>query len=61
MGATDGRSLRIAGIPTYGIPSLFIDRDDVRFHGRDERIPQSFYEAQSFLYDLVKVLSRATN
>ncbi|SRR6266404_900589 len=60
MGATDGRMLRVAGIPTYGIQGIFIDRDDVRFHGRDERIPvQSFYEGQAFLYDLVKALSTA--
>ena len=58
MGGTDGRSTRKAGIPTYGIQGIFIDRDDVRFHGRDERIfVQSFYEGQSFLYDLVKSLS----
>ena len=62
MGATDGRSLRIVGIPTYGIQGIFIDRDDIRFHGRDERIPvQSFYEGQAFLYDLVKSLSTSTN
>ena len=60
MGATDGRYLRVAGIPTYGIQGIFIDRDDVRFHGRDERIPvQSFYEGQTFLYDLLKTLSTA--
>ena len=58
MGGTDGRSTRAAGIPTYGIQGIFIDRDDVRFHGRDERIPvPSFYDGQSFLYDLVKSLS----
>jgi len=58
MGGTDGRYLRVAGIPTYGIQGIFIDRNDVRFHGRDERIPvQSFYEGQSFLYQLVKALS----
>jgi acetylornithine deacetylase/succinyl-diaminopimelate desuccinylase-like protein len=61
MGATDGRSLRIAGIPCYGIQGIFIDRDDVRFHGRDERIlVQSFFEGQAFLYDLVKSLSTST-
>jgi acetylornithine deacetylase/succinyl-diaminopimelate desuccinylase-like protein len=61
MGGTDGRSTRKAGIPTYGIQGIFIDRDDVRFHGRDERIfVQSFYEGQSFLYDLVKSLSAPT-
>jgi acetylornithine deacetylase/succinyl-diaminopimelate desuccinylase-like protein len=61
MGATDGRLLRIAGLPTYGIQGIFIDRDDIRFHGRDERILiQSFYEGQAFLYDLVKSLSSST-
>lgn len=60
MGATDGRSLRAAGIPTYGIQGFFFDRDDIRFHGRDERIRvQSFFEGHAFLYDLVKQLSRA--
>lgn len=57
-GATDGRYLRSAGIPTYGVMGLFLDRDDFRAHGRDERISvESFYEAQAFLYDLVKQLS----
>jgi acetylornithine deacetylase/succinyl-diaminopimelate desuccinylase-like protein len=61
MGATDGRALRAAGIPTYGIQGFFIDRDDVRFHGRDERMRvQSFYEGHAFLYELVKRLSRST-
>jgi len=61
MGATDGRALRAAGIPTYGIQGFFFDRDDIRFHGRDERMRvQSFYDGQAFLYDLVKRLSRAT-
>jgi acetylornithine deacetylase/succinyl-diaminopimelate desuccinylase-like protein len=57
-GATDGKYLRAAGIPTYGVQGIFIDRDDVRSHGRDERIRvQSFYEGQTFLYELVKALA----
>jgi acetylornithine deacetylase/succinyl-diaminopimelate desuccinylase-like protein len=62
MGGTDGRYLRVKGIPTYGVEGMFYDRDDIRFHGRDERIRvQSFYEGQQFLYELVKRLSgRAT-
>ena len=61
MGATDGRYLRAAGIPTYGIQGFFMDRDDIRFHGRDERLGvQSFYEGQAFLYELVKRLSTST-
>ena len=59
MGATDGRYLRAAGIPCYGVQGFFMDRDDIRFHGRDERLGvQSFYEGQAFLYDLVKHLSQ---
>jgi acetylornithine deacetylase/succinyl-diaminopimelate desuccinylase-like protein len=58
MGATDGAYLRSAGIPCYGIQGFFMDRDDIRFHGRDERMSvQSFYEGQAFLYELVKRLS----
>jgi acetylornithine deacetylase/succinyl-diaminopimelate desuccinylase-like protein len=58
MGATDGRYLRNAGIPTYGVQGLFTERDDMRAHGRDERMAvTSFYEGQTFLYQLVKALS----
>jgi acetylornithine deacetylase/succinyl-diaminopimelate desuccinylase-like protein len=57
-GATDGRYLRVAGIPTYGVSGFFGDRDDVRAHGRDERMNvTSFYEGQAFLYQLVKELA----
>jgi len=57
-GASDGKYLRAAGIPTYGVQGFFLDRDDVRAHGRDERMPvRSFYEGQTFLYELVKTLS----
>ena len=59
MGATDGAYLRTAGIPTYGVQGFFMDRDDIRFHGRDERMGvQSFYEGQAFLYELVKILAK---
>jgi acetylornithine deacetylase/succinyl-diaminopimelate desuccinylase-like protein len=58
MGATDGRYLRAQGIPCYGIQGFFMDRDDIRFHGRDERMGvRAFYEGQEFLYELVKRLS----
>jgi len=58
VGATDRRYLRSAGIPCYGIQGFFFTPDDIRFHGRDERMPiQSFYEGQAFLYDLVKRLA----
>jgi acetylornithine deacetylase/succinyl-diaminopimelate desuccinylase-like protein len=57
-GASDGRYLRSAGIPTYGVQGFFDDRDDRRAHGRDERmLVRSYYEGQTFLYELVKTLS----
>jgi hypothetical protein len=34
-GAIDGRSLRAAGIPTYGAQGFFNERDDNRAHGRE--------------------------
>lgn len=57
-GATDGYRLRDAGIPTYGISGVFIDMNDVRAHGRDERILESsFYEGVDFFYRYIKALS----
>jgi acetylornithine deacetylase/succinyl-diaminopimelate desuccinylase-like protein len=57
-GATDSLYLRGAGIPMYGVDGMFGDLDDVRAHGRDERLlVSSFYAGQEFLYRLVKTLS----
>ncbi len=60
-GATDGLYLRNAGIPVYGVSGIFQDVDDVRAHGKDERIlERHFYEGQEFLYRLVKAVSGGT-
>jgi acetylornithine deacetylase/succinyl-diaminopimelate desuccinylase-like protein len=57
-GATDGSYLRNAGIPTYGHSGLAGDINDIRAHGKDERIlVKSFYEGEDYLYRLVKMLS----
>jgi acetylornithine deacetylase/succinyl-diaminopimelate desuccinylase-like protein len=57
-GATDAVYLRGAGIPIYGVDGIFEDIDDIRAHGRDERLGVSaFYEGQEFLYRLVKALA----
>ncbi len=57
-GATDSRYLRTAGIAAYGTSGMFGDVDDIRAHGRDERmLVQSLYEGQEYLYRLVKALS----
>jgi acetylornithine deacetylase/succinyl-diaminopimelate desuccinylase-like protein len=57
-GATDGRFLRNAGIPTYGHSGIAADLFDVRAHGKDERIAvASFEQSRQYLYELVKLLA----
>jgi acetylornithine deacetylase/succinyl-diaminopimelate desuccinylase-like protein len=57
-GASDGKFLRIAGIPTYGISCMFFDMEDTRAHGKDERVGvQDFYDGVEFNYSLIKALS----
>jgi acetylornithine deacetylase/succinyl-diaminopimelate desuccinylase-like protein len=59
-GATDGWRLRDAGIPTYGVSGIPLDVDDIRAHGRDERIMvKSFYEGVEYMYQLVKEIAVA--
>jgi len=60
-GATDGTPLRAAGIPTYGVSGVFLDMDDIRAHGRDERIMvQSFYDGVEYIYQLLREVSGAS-
>ena len=50
--------LRAAGIPVYGVSGMFADIDDVRAHGRDERLGvKEFYEGVEFMYRFIKALS----
>lgn len=57
-GATDGKLLRSAGMPVYGVSGMFGDIDDIRAHGRDERIGvKEFYNGVEFMYRLMKTLS----
>jgi len=56
-GATDGKYLRIAGIPTYGVSCMFFDMEDNRSHGKDERVGvEDFYDGVEFNYRLMKEL-----
>lgn len=58
-GASDGRYLNLAGLPTYGISGLFDDVNDVRAHGRDERIAiKDYYDGLEFNYRLMKALTQ---
>lgn len=58
MGATDGLFTRNAGIPTYGVSAIFDDPNDVRAHGRDERVGvKAYHDAAEFWFRLVKSLA----
>jgi acetylornithine deacetylase/succinyl-diaminopimelate desuccinylase-like protein len=58
VGATDAVFLRAVGIPTYGMSGLFTDPDDVRIHGKDERVSvKSFFQAQEFHRRLMGALA----
>jgi acetylornithine deacetylase/succinyl-diaminopimelate desuccinylase-like protein len=57
-GASDGKITSEAGLPTYGINGMAIDVDDVRMHGKDERLAvDSYYQGVEFYYRLVRMLS----
>ncbi len=59
-GATDGRPLRAAGIPVYGVSGMFGDPNDIRAHGKDERIGvKEFYKGVEFMYQFMKALTSA--
>ena len=57
-GSTDGLSFRNAGIPVYGVSGVFVDINDIRAHGRDERIGvQDYYDGAEYIYQLVKAVT----
>ena len=57
-GATDGRFLRAAGIPTFGVNGIFSVPGETNSHGRDEKLrTKSFYEGLDFLDKLVRRLA----
>lgn len=54
-GATDGRFLMNAGIPTYGMSGMFSKPDETNAHGLNEkRRVQSLYEGREFLESVVR-------
>ena len=57
-GASDGVYTNAAGMPTYCVSGEAIDRDDIRAHGKDERIRvESFYRAVDFYYRYLKAVT----
>ena len=57
-GASDGVYTMAAGLPTYQIAGIAIDRDDIRAHGRDERLGiDSYYKGVDFYYRFLKAVT----
>jgi acetylornithine deacetylase/succinyl-diaminopimelate desuccinylase-like protein len=57
-GASDSKITMAAGMPSYGFSGMGIDGDDVRAHGKDERIGmESFYTGVNFDYRYLKALT----
>jgi acetylornithine deacetylase/succinyl-diaminopimelate desuccinylase-like protein len=57
-GASDGVYTNAAGMPTYCVSGEAIDRDDIRAHGKDERIRvDAFYRAVDFYYRYLKAVT----
>ena len=57
-GATDGRYLRAAGIPTFGVSGIFYEGEERNMHGRDEKVRvKSYYDGLAFLDQVVRTLA----
>jgi acetylornithine deacetylase/succinyl-diaminopimelate desuccinylase-like protein len=54
-GASDAVYTIPAGLPTYGVSGLALENNDIRAHGKDERLPvKSFYDGVDFYYRYLK-------
>jgi len=57
-GASDGVYTNAAGMPTYGISGIAIETNDVRAHGKDERVPvESYFTGVDFCYQFLTSLT----
>lgn len=57
-GASDSIYTLAAGLPTYGVSGLAVDQDDIRAHGKDERVRvSSYYDGVDFFYRYLKVVA----
>jgi acetylornithine deacetylase/succinyl-diaminopimelate desuccinylase-like protein len=58
-GASDSIYTMAAGMPSYGLNGVGIDQDDVRAHGKDERVRVSaYYDGVEFCYRFLKAMTR---
>ena len=58
IGASDSRYAYAAGMPSFGIQGVALDNNDIRAHGKDERLPvASFETGVQFYYYYLKALT----
>ena len=56
-GASDSIYFALVGIPCYGFSAIALERDDVRAHGKDERLPiDSYWKSLDFFYSFAKAV-----
>ena len=59
LAASDSIYTVAAGLPSYGISGVAIDQDDIRAHGKDERVRvASYYGGVDFFYRYLKALTQ---
>ncbi|MFO1469059.1 MAG: M20/M25/M40 family metallo-hydrolase [Steroidobacteraceae bacterium] len=59
-GFSDDRQTRNAGIPSYDVAGVWMEMDENRAHGRDERVGvRAFDESVEYTYRLIKAFGRA--
>jgi acetylornithine deacetylase/succinyl-diaminopimelate desuccinylase-like protein len=57
-GASDSIHTMAAGLPSYGVNGVGIDQDDIRAHGKDERVRvNAYYDGVEFYYRFVKAMT----
>jgi len=59
-GFSDDRQTRNAGMPSYDVSGVWMDIDENRAHGKDERVGvKAFDESVEFTYRLIKAMGRS--
>jgi acetylornithine deacetylase/succinyl-diaminopimelate desuccinylase-like protein len=57
-GASDSIFTNAAGIPTYNWSAIELETNDVRAHGKDERLPEvSFWKGVQFWHEYVRMIT----
>ena len=61
-GASDSVYTNAAGMPSYGVSGIAIETDNVRAHGKDERLPIGvLLSRRQLYYQLMRMLSGASS